>query len=94
MAKKSEKFDKSGKETVSIPSINAKGKDGITTSYSIKEIENGFLVTRSTSNNAKGEYSYESRDYFVQTNPIAKESDNMYEIIEAALKNSQEEGIV
>ena len=75
------------KTEIIVPSIRVKNKDGYETSYSIKEIENGFIVTVNCSGkNKKGEHEYTTKEYFVTTNPIAKESENIYEIMENAIE--------
>lgn len=75
------------KEKINIPSIHTKGEDGCEKTYRIKEIENGFIITVSSEGkNKKGEHEYITKEYFVETNPIAKESENLYEIMENAIE--------
>lgn len=73
------------KTEIIVPSIRVKNKSGYENNYSIKEIENGFIITVSSEGkNKKGEHEYITKEYFVETNPIAKESENLYEIMENA----------
>ena len=82
---------KQNKEDITeIPTIKSKRADGKEVSYRIKELENGFLISQDVSwKDEKEGYQREDKEYFVKTNPIAEESNNMYQIIEAALENQE-----
>lgn len=78
------------KEEVKVPEIKGKTKDGKEVSYRIKTIGNGFLVTRSFEWKDKdGDHHYESEDYFVKTDPVKKEADNIFDIMEAAISDTE-----
>lgn len=59
-----------GKE---IKSISKKTKDDKDVRISIEEIENGFLIRKSTEwNDPKKGWQYESKTWFSKENPLAK----------------------
>lgn len=73
-------------KNIEVPSIRQEDKDGNSRSYSIKEIENGFIVSVSETKKKKnGDTEYSNKEYFVKTNPLSKEAENIYEIMENAV---------
>lgn len=74
------------KTATAIPEIKGKSKNGKEVTYCIKEIQNGYVVTKSFEwEDKEGDHHYESEEYFVKNNPVQKEADNMYEIMESVI---------
>jgi len=65
-------------------------KDGVETSVSMEEIENGFIITVYKNwQDKKGGYNSETKKYFSETNPLKKVNIDE-DIIKNALENSFE----
>lgn len=77
-------------ETSAIPTIQGKSIDGKDVTYRIKEIQNGFVVTKEYEWKDKdGEHQYVCKEYFIKTNPVQKEADNMFDIIQGAIESTE-----
>ena len=80
------------KENIEVPKIKGKSKNGKETSYRIKEIENGFVIERSMEwKDKEGHFKHESKEFFVEDNPIKKEAENMYDIMTGAIGGDETE---
>jgi hypothetical protein len=78
------------KDSVSVPRIKGKTKDGKEVNYRIKEITNGIIITQSFEwKDKKGQHQWEEKEYFVKEDPIKKEADNMFTIMEGAVNDTE-----
>lgn len=59
--------------------------DGKEVRYSIKEIENGFLISVSKEWKENEEYMNENSEYYSETNPFAEQAENLYDIMKSAI---------
>lgn len=73
------------KNDVKLTSVTQKGKDGKEVRVSVRQIENGWIVSTNTEyKDSKGQWQYETKEEYSEKNPLDPKTMNI-DIIKQAL---------